>query len=149
MGDDTNIVGVTSDIGIVLRQTSSNLTKGVGLSVSLAIVVAGDRDVGSIDTRSRLEKGGVISETIVDLGIGPWLSLPLAIVAMVTSNVAESSIASDQAMAIVHSGDDATMCEAMVHLAQGVGVTGDHTGSSNNQDKSFHVGNLQAPDITM
>ena len=129
MGNDPDVMWVTGHIGVVLWQTSSNLTQGVGISRPLAIVVAGHREVGSIDTGSRLETiACVISQTTVDLAIGPGLSLSLANV--VTYSVSKSTISSDQTMTIVHTSDDATIGVSMIHLTQGVGIAGDHAGSS-------------------
>merc|ERR1719348_1158153 len=97
IGSVSNIVGVTSGIGIGNRETSINLSNGVGLSfsLSLAIVSKTMRDIGSVSNIVGVTSGIGIGngETGINLSNGVGLSFSLAIVAktMAIGAIADSS----------------------------------------------------------
>ena len=101
-GDNSDIVGVTSGVGIVDREAGSNLVHSVGLGISLSLPLA---IVGSM-VQGRDSGVGVHSG-----GMG------------VHSSVTNGADSGDQAMAIVDSSDDTAIGVAVGNLAQGVGVT--------------------------
>ena len=90
IGSVSNIMGVTSGIGIGNWETSSNLTNGVGFSFSfsLAIVAKTMRDIGGVSNIVGVACGiGIIDrESSSNLTNGVWLrlsfSFSLAIVAI-------------------------------------------------------------------
>ena len=101
-GDNSDIVGVASGVGIVDREAGSNLVGGVGLGISLSLPLA---IVGSV-VQGRDSGVGVHSRSMG-----------------VHSSVSDGADSRDQAVAIVDSSDDTAIGVTMGNLANGVGVT--------------------------
>ena len=99
---NSDIVGVSSSIGVVGGESSSNLANSVGISLSLSLAV-----VSSV-VNSRDSSVGVDSGSMG-----------------VDSSVTNSTNSRDEAMAVVNTSDDTAIGGSMVNLAQSVGVTAD------------------------
>merc|ERR1719322_1315085 len=124
---------MTCSPSIVLRQTSVDLSNGVGLSISLAIVanMMKRSSVGDMGDDTRVvsmtcSPSIVLRKTSMDLsnGVGLSFSISLAIVTMMKTIVTSVT---NSTISIVNTSDHATIGETMSHLTQGIGVTG-HTG---------------------
>merc|ERR1712055_142347 len=104
--NDSNIVGVTSGIGISLRESIGNLSEGVGISISLGLTVS-----------FTLAKVTTIDTTIAKI-----------------STVTNSTIARCHTMAIVDTSNDTNIVgvtsgigislrESIGNLSEGVGIS--------------------------
>merc|ERR1719213_557714 len=131
IGGVSNIVGVACGIGIIDRESSSNLTNGVWLrlsfSFSLAIVAIGMSITHSSDhtwvVKTTIKSSIVKWQTSSNLANGPGLSLTLAIMKTIDSSVANGTI-------------------SIGYLPNGVWVTTDAGNSSKDNSNYFHLGNL-------
>merc|ERR1719370_2598431 len=110
-GDDSNIVGVTSGIGISLRESIGNLTNSVGIRITVSLTLAIVSTISTIDT--------TIGTTIARVSR----------VSMVTNG----TISRYTPMSIIYSGDDSNIVgvtsgigislrETIGNLANGVGI---------------------------
>jgi len=106
-----------------------NLTNGVGIGIGLTLAVGigqAMRDIGGVADIVGVSSGiGIVDwESIGHLadgvGLGIGISITLAI-DTIDATVADSTVARDKAMAVVHSGDN-SIAIAMVNLADGVGI---------------------------
>ena len=139
IGSVSNIVGVSSGIGIGNRETSSNLSKGVGFSFSfsLAIVETMMTITDSSDhtwvMKTTIKSSVVKRQTSSNLANGPGFSITLAIISMmdsIHSSVANGSNSTDKTMAIVYTSDNTSRVSITIgNLSNGVWVTTD-TGNS-------------------
>ena len=93
-GDDSNVVGVSSGIGVMLGKTVGNLAKGVGIglrvSLTLAVVVSSVARVADVSSR----------------------------VSSVVSTVADGAVAGDTSVAVVNTSDHSNV----VGVSSGVGI---------------------------
>ena len=93
-GDDSNVMGVSGGISVMLGKAVGNLSKsvgfGIGVSLALAVVVAAEASVADVSSS----------------------------VTTIVSAVANGSIARDTSMSIVYSSDDSNV----VRVAGGIGV---------------------------
>ena len=133
--DTLNII--IDDVGCFIHQSqSSYLVVVVLVVVGVTVRIAGGRVAGVGDVSYIVRMSG--SEGISNRqsnshlvgSVGGSLSLSFAVVMVearssivVLSSVAESSVASDQAVAVVNTGDDASMGQTMGHLPKGVGIS--------------------------
>merc|ERR1712002_1273000 len=123
VGLDSNIVGVTSGVGIVDGEATIDLADGVGLSLTLAIavdsmaiaIVAKAGDLGEA-TNSQRGDSAIVESISITLAVAITDSM-----SSIVATVPNGAIARDQAMAIVHSSDDA-IAVAMADLPDGVGL---------------------------
>ena len=109
-GHNSDIVGVASSIGVVDRESSSNLAQGVGISLSFPLAV--------VSSMVRSRNGGI---GVDSGGMG------------VDSSVANGANSRDEAVAIVNPSDDTAIGGTMGDLAQSVGVTA----SAGNEGKNL------------
>merc|ERR1712045_11114 len=114
---NSDIVGASSSIGVVDRESSSNLANSVGISLSLPLAI-----VSSV-VHSRVGGVGVDSGGI-------------------DSSVANGTNSRDEAMAVVNTSDDTAIGGTMGNLTHSVGVTAGAGNEGKNKGKGFHVGNL-------
>merc|ERR1712002_1265111 len=122
-GLDSNIVGVTSGVGVVDREATIDLADGVGLSLTLSIavdsmavaIVAKAGDLGEA-THSQRGDSAIVESISITLAVAITDSM-----SSIVATVPNGAIARDQAMAIVHSSDDA-IAVAMADLPDGVGL---------------------------
>merc|ERR1711934_804226 len=118
-GHNSDIVGVASSIGVVDRESSSNLAQGVGISLSFPLAV--------VSSMVRSRNGGI---GVDSRGMG------------VDSSVANGANSRDEAVAIVNPSDDTAIGGTMGDLAQSVCVTAGAGDEGKNKGEGFHVGNL-------
>merc|ERR1719370_2036977 len=97
--DDSNIVGVTSGIGISLRKSIGNLTNGVGIRITVSITLA----IVSVST------------------IGTTISTKGTTIAKV-STVSNGAIARYYTISIIYSSDH-TWSQSIGNLANGVSIS--------------------------
>merc|ERR1719228_2521107 len=92
--DDSNVVGVSSGVGVMLGKAVGNLAKsigiGIGISLTLAVVVSTKARVADVSSR----------------------------VTSVVSTVANSTVAGDTSMTVVNTSDHTNV----VGVASGIGV---------------------------
>merc|ERR1711962_1439366 len=115
-GDSVDSRNSSSLGGDHREAVSAQTTTGgvqIGLSLSISITLA-------IDTEMTIAVG-VVSMSISSIVVGISFGLTLAI-DTIDATVANGSESTDRAMAIVHSSDDASMGEASMNLADGVGI---------------------------
>merc|ERR1719370_602092 len=86
-GDDSNIVGVTSGIGISLRESIGNLANGVGIRITVSLTLAIVSTISTIDT--------TIGTTIARVSR--------------VSTVTNGTISRYTPMSIIYSGDDSNI----------------------------------------
>ena len=113
---NSDIVGASSSIGVVDRESSSNLANSVGVSLSLPLAI-----VSSMVSRD----GGV---GVDSGGMG------------VDSSVANSTNSRDEAMAVVNTSDDTAIGGTMGDLTHSVGVT---AGAGNEGKNLENIENCQ------
>jgi hypothetical protein len=122
--DHSNIVSTARSNGMGNRETMSNLSNGVWLGLTLAIVSIMPVSNSSYNpniVRVSSSIGIVDGKSMSNLanGVGVTVSFTLAI----ESTVANSSIASNMTIAIVNTSDYTTIASTIGNLANGVGVT--------------------------
>merc|ERR1712045_31085 len=116
---NSDIVGASSSVGVVDRESSSNLANSVGISLSLPLAVVSSM-VNSRDSSIGVDSGS--------MGID--------------SSVANGTNSRDEAMAVVNTSDDTAIGGTMGDLTHSVGVTAGAGNEGKNKGKGFHVGNL-------
>merc|ERR1712059_52200 len=120
--NDSYIVGVTSSIGISLRESIGNLSEGVGISISLGLTVSFTFAMES-----------TISTTI-DTTISTTIDTTISTTIAKMSTVSNSTVARYSTMAIVDSSNDSyivgvtssigiSLRESIGNLSEGVGIS--------------------------
>merc|ERR1712121_308362 len=129
---------LTSGIGISNRETSINLSNGVGFSFSLSFaIVAKTMAIGAIAdssdqtwvVKTTIKSSIVKWQTSSNLANGVRLSFTLAIISNMTainSSVANGTNSADKSMAIVYTSDNTSRVAITIgYLPNGVWVTAD------------------------
>merc|ERR1719209_2656271 len=142
-GDHSDVVGVSSGVGVVLGKTVGNLTEGVSISISLGLSL-------------RVSLGLTLAVVVSSVACVADVS-----VSTVVSTVADCSIARHKSMSIVHSSDNPyvvgmasgigiSLGKTVGNLAEGVGISlslrisvGGNNGHENN-GKGLHLCCIQA-----
>merc|ERR1711931_245749 len=130
--DNSNIVGVSSSIGIVDRETSSDLSNGVGISIrvslTLAIVVSGV-SVDSCGGKNAGVHGGSSNYSRVSSrGSNNMVSVSEVSNTSISNmssigTVSNSSNTTDNTIRVINTSYYTSIGQARCNLSNGVGVT--------------------------
>merc|ERR1719228_756143 len=105
--DHTNVVGVASGVGVVLGKTVSDLTEGVGISISL---------------RLSLRVGLSLTLAVVVSTVASIADVSSRVTSEV-STVADGTVAGDTSMTVVNTSDHSNIMGVASGISVGLGKT--------------------------
>merc|ERR1719187_2926246 len=137
-GHNTNIVGVSSSIGIVDGKTSSNLSNGVSISIRVSITLAIVVSSISVDSCGG-NNTGVHGRSSNNSRVSSRSSNNMVSVSKVSNTsigtVTNSSYTTNNTIRIVNTSYYSSMGKARCNLSDSVGVTVSNHGGSGQKDK--------------
>merc|ERR550532_1891527 len=143
-GHNTNIVGVSSSIGIVDGETSSNLSNGVGISIRVSLTLAIVVSRVSVDRcggkNTGVHRGSSNNSRVSSRSSNNMVSVSKVSKTSISNmssigTVANSSNTTHNTIRVINTSYYTSMGQARCNLSNGVGITVTTHGSCGQKDK--------------